>query len=265
MTETCPICFDDLKKVKRIVLTLPCGHKYCKKCLATYARTAIQDVLTVKCPDPKCEATLDLNGLIGKKWIAEAKKEVKHNACPVTQCRGVIKEGQCDKCGVKICDSCGEIAHVGKECQPDIRASHQRLQQESRECPKCHVSIYKDGGCNHVKCSRCKTHFDWATLKPCKHGAVTPTTWNDQQINHPHYDTDFLRTLGYRVGLPLEEQDQPPILGEPPEEMPYRITEGEEPEMTECLLCQRLCLLPNGLCCSCNEEPRANHCDLCRA
>ena len=259
MGETCPICFDILEKVKRIVLTLPCGHKYCRKCLATYARTAIQDVITVKCPDPKCEALLDLDGLIGKKWIQDAKKEVKTHACPIARCRGTVKDGQCDKCGIKICDSCGEIEHVGKECHPDIRLSHQKLQQESRECPKCHVLIYKDGGCNHVHCKRCKTHFDWATLKPCKHSEVTPG-WDNPalRIDYPHYDVKFLRTLGYRVGAPLEvehPQERPVIDG---------IPEEPETEMTECLLCQRLCLLPNGLCCTCNEEPLANYCHLCR-
>ncbi len=28
-------------------------------------------------------------------------------------------------------------------------------------CPKCFAAIEKNGGCNHMHCTRCNTHFDW--------------------------------------------------------------------------------------------------------
>lgn len=34
----------------------------------------------------------------------------------------------------------------------------------TRPCPKCHVRIEKDGGCNHMVCRACYTHFCWNCL-----------------------------------------------------------------------------------------------------
>ena len=30
-----------------------------------------------------------------------------------------------------------------------------------RKCPKCQAPIEKNGGCNHMHCTRCGRHFDW--------------------------------------------------------------------------------------------------------
>ena len=43
-----------------------------------------------------------------------------------------------------------------------------------QECPKCHVTIEKDGGCNHMICKNqnCKADFCWVCLGPWEpHGS----------------------------------------------------------------------------------------------
>jgi len=40
------------------------------------------------------------------------------------------------------------------------------MSQFSRPCPKCKAPIEKNGGCNHMACTRCKTHFCWACMRP---------------------------------------------------------------------------------------------------
>ena len=43
-----------------------------------------------------------------------------------------------------------------------------------QECPKCHVTIEKDGGCNHMVCKNqnCKADFCWVCLGPWEpHGS----------------------------------------------------------------------------------------------
>jgi len=48
-----------------------------------------------------------------------------------------------------------------------------RLEREQKEldralrdgvkcCPACFVEIEKDGGCDHMYCTRCQTHFNWS-------------------------------------------------------------------------------------------------------
>merc|ERR1712194_63516 len=36
----------------------------------------------------------------------------------------------------------------------------------AKRCPKCHVGILKNGGCDHMTCIMCRHHFWWSTLQP---------------------------------------------------------------------------------------------------
>jgi hypothetical protein len=49
---------------------------------------------------------------------------------------------------------------------PQCKSWHQRDRPcitEGKKCPKCHVAIVKDGGCNHVTC-RCGCHLCYACM-----------------------------------------------------------------------------------------------------
>jgi len=171
-TQACPICLEKFSKMKRVIITLGCSHVYCRKCLRSYVLEQLVNGSNIRCPDPDCTANLDLTGfgplkgLVSQKLIKAAQQKNKFNGCPVPRCPGTIKDGQCDRCHIKLCSQCGEIEHVGKECNPDIKASHQQILCDSKSCPNCHVLIYKDGGCNHVHCKKCNKDFDWITMRP---------------------------------------------------------------------------------------------------
>ena len=186
MTNTCPICFDDFTKTKRIFIELSCNHIYCRKCLSSYIRNNISISYPIKCPHPNCETNLDLTGnlksLIGKKWIQMAQRMGRYNGCPSMRCRGLLVNGECNTCHIRICRLCGEIEHSG-ECNSNIRSNYEYIIQSSKPCPTCHVMINKDGGCDHMFCKRCKTHFSWSK------GSADPNYWNPdpnelQELNH---------------------------------------------------------------------------------
>jgi len=62
------------------------------------------------------------------------------------------------------------------------------LTENIKKCPnpECREPIYKDGGCDHMWCSKCHTMFNWST------GEITKTTTN------PHY-FQWLRQTGQAV------------------------------------------------------------------
>jgi hypothetical protein len=81
-------------------------------------------------------------------------------------------------CGSTLCSDCpssGRRAHPGMSCE--ICSQHREtidsgkadeeyknmewLLENTRPCPNCKFPIEKDGGCNHVWCSKCPTYFCW--------------------------------------------------------------------------------------------------------
>ncbi|XP_028841640.1 E3 ubiquitin-protein ligase RNF14-like [Denticeps clupeoides] len=38
------------------------------------------------------------------------------------------------------------------------------LKENVKKCPKCHIRIEKNGGCNFMSCTKCPTHFCWLCL-----------------------------------------------------------------------------------------------------
>ncbi|OAV98367.1 hypothetical protein PTTG_25634 [Puccinia triticina 1-1 BBBD Race 1] len=35
------------------------------------------------------------------------------------------------------------------------------ISANTKECTRCHLTIEKNGGCNHVTCKKCKPEFCW--------------------------------------------------------------------------------------------------------
>jgi hypothetical protein len=63
------------------------------------------------------------------------------------------------KCGAVTCTLCLKDVHVGQDCPRDNELEKRKAYEEEQtmksvvQCPKCTVAIYKDGGCNKVKCT----------------------------------------------------------------------------------------------------------------
>jgi len=39
------------------------------------------------------------------------------------------------------------------------------LRENCRACPRCKAQIQKNGGCNHMRCTKCHAHFCWACMR----------------------------------------------------------------------------------------------------
>lgn len=106
-----------------------------------------------KLPDkPKIEFSSKLNTM-------------RYFSCPQEECRGFVSSTdaglRCGSCSKFVCATCREILSTGHVCKKEILDNLQALNNDSKECPKCAVRIFRSAGCNHMFCTHCGTHFDW--------------------------------------------------------------------------------------------------------
>ena len=79
------------------------------------------------------------------------------------------------KCGTSRCGDCNEDSHLGLSCEEYSKIkkelktgrmdaeikSLQWVKKNTSPCPRCNFPINKNGGCNHVRCSKCQYYFCW--------------------------------------------------------------------------------------------------------
>lgn len=71
-----------------------------------------------------------------------------------------------------------KISHIQLTCtglrptEKDVCESSSYLNYSLFQCPRCHIRIEKNGGCNHMQCFNCKHDFCWMCLEDWKsHGS----------------------------------------------------------------------------------------------
>ncbi|XP_041274442.1 E3 ubiquitin-protein ligase ARIH1 isoform X3 [Onychostruthus taczanowskii] len=143
---SCQICY--LNYPNSYFTGLECGHKFCMQCWSEYLTTKIMEEgmgQTISCPAHGCDILVDDNTVIfncGENWHDPVK------------CKWLKK-------WIKKCDDDSETSNW--------------IAANTKECPKCHVTIEKDGGCNHMVCrnQNCKAEFCWVCLGPWEpHGSA---------------------------------------------------------------------------------------------
>ncbi|XP_076443891.1 E3 ubiquitin-protein ligase arih1-like [Babylonia areolata] len=184
---------------------LECGHKFCSKCWADYLTSKIIDEgmgQTISCAAFGCDILVDDTTVM--TLIRDPKVKLKYQQlitnsfvecnrllrwCPAPDCGHAVKVNYYDAkpvtcvCGHTFCFACSENWHDPvkcvwlrrwiKKCDDDSETSNW-IAANTKECPKCHVTIEKDGGCNHMVCKNqnCKADFCWVCLGPWEpHGS----------------------------------------------------------------------------------------------
>uniref|UniRef100_A0A8C9VR24 RBR-type E3 ubiquitin transferase n=1 Tax=Scleropages formosus TaxID=113540 RepID=A0A8C9VR24_SCLFO len=108
--------------------------------------------------------------------------------CPGADCPMVIqvqepraRRVQCSRCGEVFCFMCRQMYHAPTDCGTirkwltkcaDDSETANYISAHTKDCPKCNICIEKNGGCNHMQCSKCKHDFCWMCLGDWKtHGS----------------------------------------------------------------------------------------------
>ncbi|XP_017089722.1 E3 ubiquitin-protein ligase ariadne-1 [Drosophila bipectinata] len=212
--EECEICFSLLPPDS--MTGLECAHRFCLSCWREYLTTKIVAEglgQTISCAAHGCDILVD--DVTVTKLVQDARVRVKYQQlitnsfvecnqllrwCPSVDCTYAVKVPYAEsrrvlcKCGHVFCFACGENWHDPvrcrwlkkwiKKCDDDSETSNW-IAANTKECPKCSVTIEKDGGCNHMVCKNqnCKYEFCWVCLSTWEpHGS----SW----YNCNRYDED---------------------------------------------------------------------------
>ncbi|VDO97102.1 unnamed protein product [Soboliphyme baturini] len=203
LNEMCQICMHSYDPT--LMIGLECSHRFCMSCWITYLTTKIMDEgmgQTISCAAYKCDILVDDSIIM--KVLKERKVKMRYQHlitnnfvecnrllrwCPAPDCCNAIKVQYADskpvtcKCSFTFCFACAHEWHDPvscllltkwlKKCNDDSETSNW-IAANTKECPKCHVTIEKDGGCNHMTCKNqcCKMEFCWVCLGPWEpHGS----------------------------------------------------------------------------------------------
>eukprot|EP00438_Fugacium_kawagutii_P011726 Skav222900 [mRNA] locus=scaffold1489:23076:40643:+ [translate_table: standard] len=183
----CNWCLDD------DVWPLTCGHLVCFQCLGNHLESQVQVMkssLTYKLPciyAPACDHEIrfqdaaSMSDAFRRIWkdlqrrerlIRDAKFEVLE--CPKPDCVGVAYKERGKR--MAMCFLC-EHAWEANPCGHEKEWEKPGFDGERvRRCPKCQAPIEKNGGCNHMVCTRCGRNFDWGSSQPAGERSTNGST-----------------------------------------------------------------------------------------
>eukprot|EP00128_Syssomonas_multiformis_P009148 Colp12_sorted_trinity150504_noHs@36401 len=179
----CPICLEDFTLSTGVLLTT-CKEPepICNACMKDYIVSAIRvngrGIIT--CPlHTECEPIeyhVVKNYLESDEYLLEQYHNLSLREWMVQQqamrycpsgcgfaALGCSQEPrmECLKCQTAFCFFCRGLYHTGA-CK---RTKKAKLGEQVKPCPQCGILIYKDEGCNSVKCQHCEHKFCWLCRK----------------------------------------------------------------------------------------------------
>ncbi|CAH1782579.1 unnamed protein product [Owenia fusiformis] len=198
---SCPVCM--CLCPSETVHGLACGHRFCQPCWEQYFQMQLSQGLSsgIECMGNECHvlATEDfvLDNL-GKPEMRDkysrfafqdyVESHLELRFCPGPNCQVIVRAENpkakrviCGKCKTSFCFKCGIEYHAPTDCSvikkwltkcADDSETANYISAHTKDCPKCHVCIEKNGGCNHLQCVKCKHDFCWMCLGDWKnHGS----------------------------------------------------------------------------------------------
>ncbi|XP_067908215.1 E3 ubiquitin-protein ligase ARIH2 isoform X2 [Heterodontus francisci] len=188
---------------KENLLSLPCHHPFCRSCWEQHSTVLVKDGIGVgiSCMAQDCLLRTPEDfafPLISNEELREkyrrylfrdyVESHYQLQLCPGADCPMVIqvqepkaRRVQCSRCNEVFCFKCRQMYHAPTDCTTikkwltkcaDDSETANYISAHTKDCPKCNICIEKNGGCNHMQCSKCKHDFCWMCLGDWKtHGS----------------------------------------------------------------------------------------------
>jgi len=185
----CIICYDKYIPEHIIECIANKNHIICRRCFVNYY-SSLDKNERICCYDKTCSALYDRQVLKNNMppsvfyrfdknqsefdqiiALGENVEKILYCKCGVV---AVIEKNQTGNniitcpCGETYCLKCEMNAHPGMICLPPKQTLKQQsiqwINNNTKLCPKCKVSVQKNGGCNHMTCKCCYKEFCWICL-----------------------------------------------------------------------------------------------------
>eukprot|EP00045_Choanoeca_perplexa_P009580 m.92679 g.92679 ORF g.92679 m.92679 type:complete len:519 (-) comp14955_c0_seq1:1336-2892(-) len=197
---TCCVCDDE----EDILTPLDCQHAACESCWRQYIAGKIDAGFAhnITCIAYQCDLKV-VPSLVQRllpdrmpkytntlvEAYVDAQRQLKW--CPTPSCETVVQKQfsehtlhdnnvVCRTCEHPFCFDCG-VFHLPASCKMvkeyDTMVAQDGdniswLAANAKECPKCSAFIEKNGGCNWIKCGKCKYEFCWLCGRHMLHREV---------------------------------------------------------------------------------------------
>ncbi|XP_068243520.1 potential E3 ubiquitin-protein ligase ariadne-2 [Palaemon carinicauda] len=189
----CPVCLAPMSP--DTARHLSCGHTFCRECWSAHFEVQIMQGTStgIECMGNNCQVLAPEDFVVCLLNRPQLKEKYQQYAfadyvrshpqlrfCPGPNCNIVVqaKESQakrvnCTNCKTQFCYKCGSNYHAPTDCETikrwltkcaDDSETANYISAHTKDCPKCHICIEKNGGCNHMQCYNCKHDFCWMCL-----------------------------------------------------------------------------------------------------
>jgi hypothetical protein len=162
-----------------------CGHLFCKNCSAQFLTTSIRDGKAydaLKCPEEGCGLIVsplivgelcDVQTRDLYRGVGSQKTNIQRSPlgryCPhcnefVERADNKKRKVKCPACTKSFCAKCSSPYHSMTSCN-DMSFQVWSTFKNVKRCPRCDNMIEKNGGCQHMSCSRCFHSFCWTCMR----------------------------------------------------------------------------------------------------
>lgn len=135
------------------------GHALCADCTVQYLEVTLLPGTVwwdrIKCVDPECKA--HMQGMSVQRCISpDLRRRIDAAQLEVVPAIGPEARRERERAEEAAQREADQAAR-----REEDRASEATVASTTKPCPNCGVPTWKDGGCRHMACKRCKQDYYW--------------------------------------------------------------------------------------------------------